>query len=266
MSKFVFGIVLWAGVLLNLAVPRAQADPIVESLPTAGMSTTVFNSLFTPTTTTMSQSYSFMNTGAAGTIESQEFTGTGAATGLFAYAYQVTVGNATDTSGTPTSVNSASIVFGDPVVTNFMGSNAEAYVVTSGQIGGISSPQGGGQAPSTIAWVPGSPLSGGAVPGALTFQYMNPATGTGPLAAGSTSATIIVLSNLPYTQEVASLQNANPQTAYPAVYAPDNSFNINPVPAPEPTTILGWCIVTAAAAVAHRFGRRPQREGQTIKM
>ena len=46
----------------------------------------------------------------------------------------------------------------------------------------------GVQTPSTIAWQPGTST------GSLTFQYLNPTTGTGPLAAGATSGTIIVLS------------------------------------------------------------------------
>ena len=64
------------------------------------MSATQFNSLFTPTTgvSPLTQSYSFMNTGTAGTVTSQVFTGTGAAAGMYAYAYQFTVNNATDSS------------------------------------------------------------------------------------------------------------------------------------------------------------------------
>ena len=53
-----------------------------------------------------------MNTPNAGVVESQVFTGTGAAAGLYAYAYQFGVNNVNDTSvNQPTSVNSASELF-----------------------------------------------------------------------------------------------------------------------------------------------------------
>ena len=53
----------------------------------------------------------------------------------------------------------------------------------------------GVQTPSTIAWQPGTST------GSLTFQYLNPTTGTGPLAAGATSGTIVVLSTQAFSQQ-----------------------------------------------------------------
>ena len=103
------------------------------------MSASQFNSLFTPSTTVLSSNYDFMNTPNAGVVESQVFTGTGAAAGTYAYAYQFGVNNAMDTSiQQPTSVNSASMLFNaTPVGTDFThtGSNTYAYVVTNGQVG-----------------------------------------------------------------------------------------------------------------------------------
>jgi len=188
MNKFTYALALGAGLVLSLAAPNAQADPIVQSLTTANMSAATFNSLFTPTTTAMTGNYGFVNTGTAGTVESQVFTGTGAAQGVFAYVYQFTVNNATDsTTGQPASVNSTSMLFNaTPRTGNLTGSNASAFVITDGAVGGFSAPTGAGgkgvQAPSTIAWQPGTST------GSLTFQYLNPTTGAGPLASGATSA------------------------------------------------------------------------------
>jgi hypothetical protein len=258
MNKFTYALALGAGLVLSLAAPNAQATPIVQSLTTADISASQFNSLFTPTTgvTPMTQSYSFLNTGTAGSVTSEVFTGTGAAQGVFAYAYQFTVNNATDaTTGQPASVNSTSMLFNaTPVVSNFTGSNADAYLVTSGTIGSLSSPSGGSgqgvQSPSEIAWQPGTST------GSLTFQYLNPATGAGPLAAGATSATIVVLSTqAPSQQNVfVSLQNPEPQNGYPVVYSP-SAGTIDQVAAPEPATVLAWTSVIAALAVGQRYRR-----------
>ena len=138
------------------------------------------------------------------------------------------------------------------------GSNAAAYVVTDGAIGSMAAPVAapgmGIQSPSTIAWQPGTST------GSLTFQYLNPATGTGPLASGSRQRTIVVLSTQPPSQQnvFVSLQNPEPQNGYPVVYSPTLG-TIEQVPAPEPATILAWTSVVAALAVGHRFrrNRRP---------
>jgi hypothetical protein len=261
MNKFTFALALGAGLLLSLAAPNAEASPIVQSLTTADMTTAQFNSLFAPTTTALSQFYSFENTANAGMVESQVFTGTGAAQGLFAYAYQFKVsGTATDSStGEPTSVNSASMLFNaTPVVTNFTGSSAGAYVITTGSVGALSAPVVAGgngvQTPSTIAW------QAGTTTGSLTFQYLNPTTGVGPLAAGATSGTIVVLSTQPFSQQnvFVSLQNPEPQNGYPVAWSPTTG-SIDQVPAPEPATVLAWTSVIAALAVGQRFrrGRAP---------
>ncbi len=204
----------------------------------------------------ITQNYSFLNTGTAGMVSSEVYTGQGAAAGLYAYAYQFTVNSATDTTtGEPTSVNSTSMLFNaTPVVTNFTGSNAAAYEITNSAVTGLSTPVAatglGVQTPSTIAWQPGTST------GSLTFQYLDPTTGTGPLASGATSGTIVVLSaQAPSQQNVfVSLQNPEPQNGYPVVYSPTTGA-IEQVPAPEPATVLAWTTVIAALAVGHRFRR-----------
>jgi hypothetical protein len=221
------------------------------------MSASQFNSLYTPSTTVLTSNYDFMNTPNAGVVESQVFTGTGAAAGTYAYAYQFGVNNAMDTSiQQPTSVNSASMLFNaTPVGTDFthMGSNTYAYVVTNGQVGGINLPSAAPgsvvQVPSSIAWLPSSTT------GSLTFQYLNPTTGTGPLAAGALSGTVVVISTQPFTQQFVSVQNPEPQTLYPKAYSPTGG-TISPVPAPEPTTMLAWASVIAGVAIGRRFRRR----------
>ncbi len=65
------------------------------------------------------------------------------------------------------------------------------------------------QTPTSVAWMPGTKT------GALTFQYLDATKNTGPLQAGANSATIVVLTNQPYVNQPVSLQNANPQIAYP---------------------------------------------------
>jgi len=262
MNKFTYALALGAGLVLSVAAPNAQADPMAQASPTVQtlspteMSAATFNSLYTPATTVLTSNYDFMNTPTAGVVESQVFTGTGAAAGTYAYAYQFGVNSVVDsTSGSLTSVNSASMLFNaTPVGTNFTGNGTTyAYVVTNGQVGGINLPQTAPgsvvQTPSSIAWLPGANA------GSLTFQYLNPTTNTGPLAAGTTSGTIVVVSTQPFTQQYVSLQNPEPQNGYPLAYSP-TAGTIGQIPAPEPATILAWTSVLAGLAVGHRFRRK----------
>ena len=270
MNKITYALALGAGLVLSLASPNAQADAIVQSqsgnagstvqtLTPTPLSASLFNSLYSPSTTVLTASYDFMNTPNAGVVESQVFTGTGAAAGTYAYAYQFGVNNAVDTSiQQPTSVNSASMLFNaTPVGTDFThtGTNTYAYVVTNGQIGGINLPTAAPgsvvQIPSSIAWLPSKTT------GSLTFQYLNPTTGTGPLAAGALSGTIVVISTQPFTQQYVSIQNPEPQTLYPKAYSPSGG-PIEQVPAPEPATLLAWGGVIAGLAIGRRFRRRQQ--------
>jgi hypothetical protein len=197
-------------------------------------------------------------------VSSQVFKGIGPNDqGLYAYAYQFSVNNATDsTTGQATSVNSASMLFNaTPVTTSALtGTSAGAFTINSGSIGNLAVPVAAGgngvQTPSSITWQAGT----GASTGSLTYQYLNAATGAGPLAAGATSGTIVVLSTQPFSQQnvFVSLQNPEPQNTYPVAFSPANA-SADQVPAPEPAAILAWASVLAALAVGHRFrrNRRP---------
>jgi hypothetical protein len=255
MNKFTYALALGAGLVLSLAAPTVHADPIVQALSPASLSAAEFNADFTPTTGVLTNSYTFMNTPTTGVVESQVFQGTGMFAGLTAYAYQFGVNNVADSSGQPTSVNSASLQFNaTPVpVSLSSGSNSSVYVVTDGQVGSINVPQAAPgstvQVPASIAWQPGTST------GSLTFQYLDPTANTGPLQAGAMSGTIVVLTNeKSTTMPFVSIQNADPQVGYPQAYAPTGG-QIQPVPAPEPATIIGWTGVIGALALVRRARR-----------
>ena len=86
-----------------------------------------------------------MNTPTTGMMESQVFQGTGAATGLYAYAYQIAVNNVTDISGQPTSVNSASLAFNATPDARELhapgGTPSATYVVTDGRSAASTCPR-----------------------------------------------------------------------------------------------------------------------------
>jgi hypothetical protein len=257
MNKFTYAFALGAGLVLSLAVPNAQADPIQDLTPTT-MSATQFSSLYAPLSgyPELTASYSFLNTPNAGVVESQVFAGIAgtAAENTYAYAYQFGVSStATDATGQPTSMNSASMYFNaTPLLSNFTGAPASSYVVTKGQVGDINVPLAAPgsvvQVPASIAWNPNSTT------GSLTFQYLNPATTTGPLAAGALSGTIVMISTQKPIEQPVSVQNPDPQTVYGYAYSPSTG-SISPVPAPEPATVLAWGSVLAALALGHRYRR-----------
>ena len=187
MNKFTYALALGAGLVLSLAGPSVHAAPIVQQLATPTMTAAEFNSLFQPIpgAAPIMSSYQFMNTPTTGMVESQVFQGTGAATGLYAYAYQIAVNNVSDTNGQPTSVNSATLAFNaTPTPASFTtgGTPSSVYVVTDGQVGGINLPQAAPgsviQTPTSVAWMPGSKT------GALTFQYLDADPEHRPAAGG----------------------------------------------------------------------------------
>jgi len=254
MNKFTFALALGAGLVLSLAGPSAHATPIVQQLATPQMPSAEFNSLFQPISgaAPILSSFQFMNTPATGLMESQVFKGTGAATGLYAYAYQIAVNNVTDTNGQPTSVNSASLAFNaTPTPASFTtgGTPSATYAITDGAVGGINLPQAAPgsviQTPTSVAWMPGTKT------GALTFQYLDATQNTGPLQAGANSATVVVLSTQPYVNQPVSLQNANPQITYPTAYSAQGGV-IQEVPVPEPATVLAWAGMIGAVALVRR--------------
>jgi hypothetical protein len=267
MKKFTLALALGVGFVLSQTGPAVRAaaiaasgtpsstTPVVQSLPPVSLSASTFASEFTPATPISSGTFSFLNTNNAGFVESQVFSGTGSFAGLYAYAYQFGVNNVNDTStNQPTAVNSASMLFNSTPTAAMLvpGGTPSATYVINGAVGGLNVPQAAPgystTIPSTITWMPGTNT------GSLTFQYLNPTTNTGPLGAGSTGETIVVLTTqAPGQKQYVSVQNPEPQNGYPQVDAP------SPGPiqaaAPEPATILGWAGVIGALAVARRIRR-----------
>lgn len=254
MKKITYALALGAGLVLSLAGPSVHAAPIVQQLDTPTMTAAQFNSLFQPISgaAPILSAYQFMNTPTTGLVASQVFKGSGAAEGLNAYAYQIAVNNVSDTSGQPTSVNSASLAFNatpTPATFTAGGTPSAVYVIPDGPVGGINLPQAAPgsivQTPTSVAWMPGSKT------GALTFQYLDAAQNSGPLQAGSNSATIVVLSTQPYVNQPVSLQNANPQIGYPSAYSAQGG-TIQEVPVPEPAAVLAWAGMIGAVALVRR--------------
>jgi hypothetical protein len=258
MNKFTYALALGAGLLLGLAAPTVRADAIVQSLAPSTITAAEFNQDFTKSTGVLTNYYTFMNTPTSGVVESQVFQGTGAYAGLTAYAYQFSVNDVNDNSGTPTSVNSASLQFDStPVAVSLNGAaSSSVYVVTQGQVGSISAPQAASgttvQVPASIAWQPGTTT------GSLTFQYLDATSNSSPLLAGATGGTIVVITNdKTTTTPFVSIQNADPQTGYPQAYAPSGG-SIDQIPAPEPATIIAWTSVVGALALVRRARRNRQ--------
>jgi hypothetical protein len=112
MNGFACAFALGISLVLTVAAPIAQPAALVQMLTPAEMSSTQFNSLFTPITPVLSSDYGFVNNPNAVVVLSQVFAGLGPEAGLYAYAYQFGVNNMSDSSGNPpASVNSASMLF-----------------------------------------------------------------------------------------------------------------------------------------------------------
>ncbi len=251
-----FARALAAFFLTATATVELRAAPLVSPLTVGDLPAWQFNSLFSPMASApvINAAYGVMNTPVTGAVLSQVFQGSGIAAGLYAYAYQIVVNPVADGNGQPTSVSSASLTFNaSPVATNLLvGSGSySAYVVKDGQIGGIPAAQAGSggsiQSPDSIT------LLSGALSRSLTFQYLNAKTGSGPLEAGSRSATIVVLSTSPFTTQSVSIQNFNPQISYPIAYSPSSTA------VPEPSTVLAW----GGALVGLALMQRRRRSSRT---
>jgi hypothetical protein len=257
MNKFSLALALGAGVALSSAAPSAQADPIIQSLPTASLSASQFSSLFQPIDNAPAQSstFQFLNAPVSGVMESQVFKGADgtAAQNLYAYAYQVGVNNVTDGDGNPVSVQSASWKFNaTPVGTDFTntGHHVFAYTVSDGTVGGLTLPQAApGQSiltPAQLAWQPNTKV------GSLVASYVDPAHSVPALNAGGNSATFVVISDHPFSNQFVNIQSPDPQTgSLTQVYAATGG-SINPVPVPEPTTVLAWAGMAGAFALVRR--------------
>ena len=64
-----------------------------------------------------------------------------------------------------------------------------------------------------------------------------------------------MLTTEPWTNKPVSLQNANPQIAYPSAYASEGG-PIQEVPVPEPATVLTWAGMIVGAGLMHRHRSR----------
>jgi hypothetical protein len=259
MNKFSLALALGAGLGLA-AAPEARASasaatPVIQTLSSANMSAAEFNALFKPDTSVQNSQIDFSGAPNSGTLSSQVFVGgkdaaTGTdATGLYAYAYQVSVNNVTNAQGEPTHVDGASWQFNaTPTGSNLAGSGTTyAYTVSNGAVGGLTAPTDGSAAPSSLSWQPGSTI------GSIRASYVDPTTSTGPLTPGETSATFVVLSTQPPSAnfQYAGVLSSTPQEGAPAVYSP-SAGSVSPIPIPEPTTVLAWAGMVGAVALARR--------------
>ncbi len=254
MNKFMLAFTLGTGLTLSLAAPSAQADPMIQNLSPDTVSASTFNSLFTPLSNApaLSQPFQLANASGngqtAGTINSEVFQGTGAAAGLYAYAYQVAVlPTAVDsTNSSPMHVDGTSFLFnGNPISTSVLGPTSSSFLVNDGTIGGLT-PLANGISPNSLSFQVNG--TGTAATGTLRANFVNPANDVPPLNPGDNSATFVVISNQAFAQSFVNVTSATPQTgALTAVYAPDGT--VFPSPVPEPSTILAWAGMAGAVAL-----------------
>jgi hypothetical protein len=238
------------------ASPATTASPI-QTLGSTEMSASTFNSMFQPYNTAMMSPFAFSGgNGNAGTIQSQVFQGSGAASGLYAYVYQVSANqNATDSFGEPIHVDSTSFKFGaTPVGSDLTGSGKTqyGYNVMDSQLGGLG--MSGNQAPSHLSW------QAGQTTGFIRSGFSSAATQTPALAGGATSADYVLISTqAPVTSNFNSVNvgGGSATTTVPLVYTPSAGL-VEPIPVPEPATILAWAGMAGAVALVHRFRKARQ--------
>jgi hypothetical protein len=259
MNKLTPAFVLGAGLAFALATPNVQADPIIQTINPTAMTAAQFNSLFQPISsapvmTSTYDLYGYSGAPETGIVQSQVFQGTGAAAGSYAYAYQIGVNaNATSSNGVPAHIDSASFVFnGTPVGTDFTnsGNPSYGYVIKDAQIGGLNLPQAapGGviQAPSTLSWQPGANI------GVIRAQYVDPNLSAPPLNPGANSATFVLISTQPFTTQPVNLGSSVPTVGgLTSVYAAEGG-QIQPIPIPEPSTLLAWAGMAGAVALVRQ--------------
>ena len=219
MNKFMLAFALGAGLTLSLAAPSAQADPMIQTLTPDTVSSSTFNSLFSPLSNAPVMSQPFMlanangNGQTAGTMNSEVFQGTGAAAGLYAYAYQVAVlPTAIDSkTNTPMHVDGTSFLFnGNPITSSVLGPNSSSFLVSDGTIGGLT-PLANGISPNSLSFQVNG--TGPSATGSLRANFVNPTSDVPPLNPGDNSATFVVLSNQNFSQSFVNVTSATPQTA-----------------------------------------------------
>lgn len=252
MTKTTFALALAAGSALALASSTPAIANTIQTLDTPAMSASQFNSLFQPMSTApaLTSPFQFYSSPVSGDVTSQVFQGTGAAAGLYAYAYAVTVNNVSNSYGEPVHVDSLSFQFNStPTPTNFTGAPAAAYVI-NGPVGGMQFSSSSSQqyvVPTNLSWAPGQNI------GTIRAAYVDPSTQTPPLSAGAQSATFVVITNQPFSQQFVNLQSSNPQIGNLVPVYSASGGTINPVPVPEPATIFAWAGMVGAVTLARRF-------------
>jgi hypothetical protein len=259
MKRFTLAAALGTGLTLGLAAPAANAAPTtIQSLSTQSLSASAFNADFTPYNSAQSSPFQFAggpvdasgNPVNAGMIESQVFKGTGAFSGLYAYAYQVSVNPLNDATGNPVYVDSTSYRFNaTPVAVDVNGAGQKAYgaVITGGSVGGLTLP--GSQTPTSLTWQPGQNT------GYVRAQYTDPSSQTQPVT-GANSATFVLFSTaLPSpTSPTVNVGSGVATTTVPVAYSASGG-PIGPVPVPEPATVLAWAGMAGAVALVRRHRR-----------
>jgi len=256
MNKFTLSLALATGLAVGLAAPSARAD-VIQSLEMADMSSTQFNNLFTPRSDApvLTSSFKYADAPVSGAVLSQVFEGTGAAAGLNAYAYQYTLNNVNDTDNVPVDLRGTTWKFNDtPVGSDFtgVGHNVFAYTIKDGAVGSIGAPVAAtGQgilAPTQLNWEPNTTT------GSLLATYFDVNQHVPALLAGAHSATFVVLSEQPPTQKFVGILGSNPidptsplTTTYSAA-----GGTIEPIPVPEPATMMAWAGMLGAVALVRR--------------
>lgn len=242
--------------VIKTAAP-IQATPVIQKLSTPELTAKQFETLFKKldSAPAISSDVDFFNSPVAGTLRSQVFQGAEgtAAAGLYAYAYQLTVNDAKNNVGEPVHVDSASWQFNaTPAGTDFTGAGeaSYAYSIKDGPVGNLLDPAAGGAAirtPASLSWTPGEKI------GTIRADYVDPSSQSGPLASGDKSASFVVISKQPWSDQFqyAGVLSSNPQEGAPAVYSASGG-PISPVPVPEPATLLAWAGMAGAALLVRR--------------
>jgi len=256
MNRFMFSLALATALALGLNAQSARAA-VIQALSTPEMSSAQFSSLFQPIADApvKTSSFTYLGAPASGAMQSQVFEGVGSAAGLFAYAYQLGVNNVNDSDGNAVNLQSASWKFNaTPVGTNFLNqaNPAYSYVIKDGPVGSMSAPVAApGQTilgPASLSWQPGTNV------GSLVASFVDPAGGVPALNAGGNSATFVVISDKPFTTQPVNIQSPNPidpQSSLTLTYSATGG-TIQPIPVPEPSTVLAWAGMAGAVVLVRR--------------
>jgi hypothetical protein len=256
MKTFTKTLALATGLTLGLAAPFAQADPI-DPLPIADIPSATFNKLFQPMSNNQVMASPFTFEGSqgsptSGNVVSQVFQGGGPAAGLYAYAYQYDLNNAKDSDNALVDIKATSWKFNaTPALSDLTntGTKVGAYAITDGAIGGIVAP--GTQKPTELNFEPNTSS------GSLLATYFDKTQKIPALQGGRNSATFVVLADQPPTTKFVSILGTNPVTSaspLTTAFSPQNG-NLEPVPVPEPATILAWAGMMGAIALVRRVRR-----------